>query len=188
MKIVSLFGSPRKNGNTGTVLGWVEDELRVQGHEVVRINTPDHRINGCLECYQCQKTVNEPGCPQKDDALPIFGRMIEADAVIYASPLFCWSWSSQIKALIDRHFCLVKDAGSPKWSSMLQGKPTALVMTSAGEMEANADLLVHQYRNLVDYARAVVKGTLVIPYCTVPDAIPAEVRVQAASLARDLVF
>jgi multimeric flavodoxin WrbA len=188
MKIVSLFGSPRKKGNTATVLGWVEEELRAAGHEVARINMTDHAINGCLECYQCQKTANEPGCPQKDDALPIFGRMMEADAVIYASPLFCWSWSGQIKLLIDRHFCLVKDAGTHKWSSLLQGKPTALVMTSAGGMQANAELLVQQYRNLAEYARAVVKGTLVVSYCTVPDAIPAEVRVQAASLARDLVL
>jgi multimeric flavodoxin WrbA len=174
-------------GNTATVLGWVEEELSQQGHEVARINVTDHTINGCLECYHCQKTVNEPGCPQKDDALSIFGRMVEADAVIYASPLFCWSWSSQIKTLIDRHFCLVKDAGSRKWSSLLQGKPTALVMTAAGEIPANAELLVQQYRNLIEYARAEVKATLVVPYCTSPDAIPAEVRVQAASLARDLV-
>ncbi len=176
MKIVSLFGSPRKQGNTATVLGWVEEQLNERGHEVARINTCDYLINGCQECYHCQNSVNEPGCPQKDDTLSIFGRMMEADAVIYASPLFCWSWSSQIKPLIDRHFCLVKEAGSRKWSSLLQDKPTALVTTSAGGMQANAELLVQQYRNLIEYARAKVKATLVVPYCTTPDAIPAEVK------------
>jgi multimeric flavodoxin WrbA len=187
MKIVSLCGSPRKTGNTATVLTWVEEELRQEGHEVVRIDLADHDIKGCRECYQCQKTVTEPGCPQKDDALPIFGRMMEADAVIYASPLFCWSWSAQIKSLIDRHFCLVKEAGTTRWSSLLQDKPTALVMTSAGPAEGNGDLLVQQYRNLMGYARAQAKGSLVVPLCSTPDAIPAEVRVKAASLARDLV-
>jgi multimeric flavodoxin WrbA len=187
MKIVSLCGSPRKNGNTAMVLGWVEDELRENGHEVARIDVVDCDVKGCLECYQCQKNLKEPGCPQKDDALSIFGRMMEADAVIYASPLFCWSWSAQIKPLVDRHFCLVKEAGTRKWSSLLQDKPTALVMTSAGPMEGNADLLIQQYRNLVEYGRATVKGTLVVPLCTTPDQIPAEVRVKAATLARDLV-
>lgn len=187
MKIVSLFGSPRKKGNTATVLNWVEDELREQGHEVARIDVGERDVKGCLECYQCQNTLTEPGCPQKDDALSIFGRMMEADAVIYASPVFCWSWSAQIKPLVDRHFCLVKEAGTRKWSSLLQDKPTALVVTAAGPMEGNAELLVQQYRNLVEYGRALVKGSLVVPLCTTPDAIPAEARVKAVNLARSLI-
>jgi multimeric flavodoxin WrbA len=186
MKVVSIFGSPQKKGNTATVLGWVEEALVNQGHEVDRINVTQYKVNGCLGCYKCQEKPDEPGCVQKDDALELLNRMIDADAIVYASPLYCWSWTGQIKPLIDRHFCLVTDAGTPKWKSLIAGKPTALVMTCAGPVEENADILVKQFDSLVDYGRARVVDHLVVPLCTSPDALPVNVKEQAAKLAGDL--
>lgn len=78
MKVVTILGSPRRKGNTATVLGWVEDELKRHGHDVERIDISRHDVKGCLGCYKCQKKLKEPGCPQKDDALGIFDKMIAA--------------------------------------------------------------------------------------------------------------
>ena len=186
MKVVSVFGSPHKKGNTAKVLGWVEEELINQGHEVDRIDVTEYTVNGCLGCYTCQNKPEEPGCPQKDDAVELLTRMIDADAIIYASPLFCWSWSGQIKPLIDRHFCLVTDAGTAKWTSLIEGKPTALVMTAAGPVKGNADILVKQFDSLADYAKVSVVDRLVVPLCTTPDAIPDDIKQHAASLAGEL--
>ena len=187
MKVVSLFGSPRKKGNTARVLGWVEEALVSQGHEVSRINVTQHKVNGCVACYTCQSEPDRPGCPQEDDALEIFDQLFEADAVIYASPLFCWSWTAQIKSLIDRHFCLVTDAGGPKWKSLLEDKPVALVMTAAGPLEENADVLVKQFDALAQYAKAKIVDHLVVPFCTTPDAIGDDTREQAVKFAENLV-
>lgn len=187
MKIVSLFGSPRKKSNTVKALSWVEEELKSQGHEVDRINMKDHKINGCISCYACQSKPDEPGCPQKDDLLDVVGRMMAADVVIYASPLYCWSWTSQIKTLIDRHFCLVTDAGGPNWKSLLEGKKAALVTTMAGPMEGNGDLLVKQYEGLMQYAKVSNAGVFSVPFCTTPDAIGDDVKEQAVKFARELV-
>jgi multimeric flavodoxin WrbA len=187
MRIVTLFGSPRKKGNTATVLGWVEEALRSQGHEVDRVDVVKHKINGCLECYTCQKKPDEPGCPQKDDALEIFQRMMDADVVVYASPMFCWSWTAQIKPLIDRHFCLVTDLGDGVYKSLLEGKKVALVGTCAGPMEANGKHLVEQFSALVDYSKARLVGQLFVPSCTTPEAIPEKARHQAVELAKDIV-
>jgi multimeric flavodoxin WrbA len=186
VNIVSVFGSPRKKGNTAAVLNWVEEELRSQGHEVDRINIKDHAINGCIECYVCQTKPDEPGCPQKDDLLDVMSRVIDADVVIYASPMFCWSWTAQIKPFIDRHFCLVTDSGSPQWKSLIEGKKAALVMTLGGPMEGNGDLLVKQFEGLVEYGKAVVAGMLTVPFCSTPEAIGGDVKEQAVTFAQEL--
>lgn len=187
MKILSSLGSPRKKGNTAKVLGWVEEELRNRGHEVQRINVTEHKVNGCQECYTCQGKPGEPGCPQPDDAVGILNRLIAADAIIYASPLFSWSWTAQMKALIDRHFCLLTDIDTDHPSSLMDGKRLALVTTAQGPVEGNAELLVQQFNSLAQYSKAAVAEHLVVPFCTTPDAISDDIRRQAAEMAMVLV-
>ncbi len=187
MKIVSLLGSPRTKGNTAKVLGWVEEGLHNEGHRVDRINVVDHVVNGCLECYACREKSEEPGCPQQDDAVGILERMMAADVIIYASPLFSWSWPAQMKALIDRHFCLFADIDTENPRSLIDGKRMALVMTAKGPVEGNADLLVRQFDCLAQYAKATLTEHLVVPLCTTPDAISDEIRRQAVALAEALV-
>ena len=88
MKVMTILGSPKKNGNTAKVLGLFESMI-ANDHEVDRINIADSDVKGCIGCYACQQTPNEPACVQKDDAVSIFERMMNSDAVVYASPLYC---------------------------------------------------------------------------------------------------
>lgn len=187
MNIVTLFGSPRKKGNTATLLGLVEEALTNRGHQVDRVDVAKHKINGCLECYTCQQKPDKPGCPQKDDALAIFERMLAADLVIYASPMFCWSWTSQIKSLIDRHFCLVTDLGGGKYKSLIEAKKVALVGTCAGPLEGNGTHLVEQFNALVDYAKARSMGQLFVPLCTTPEAMSDMARPKIAEFVDAIV-
>ncbi len=186
MKIVTVLGSPRKKGNTATALGWLEKELISLDHQVERINIVDFKVKGCIECYTCTTSQDEPGCPTKDDFLQLYSRMAAADGIVYASPLFCWEFSSQIKPLIDRHFCLVKDYGSPGHKSFLEGKKAALLVTCAGPVEDNADLIVKVFDRLARYTKCNVVGTEVIPLCTSPDNMPDSAQEAAASLARKI--
>ncbi|MHC4535952.1 MAG: flavodoxin family protein [Planctomycetota bacterium] len=183
MKILAIFGSPRKKGNTAEVLSLFEEKVE-KNHEVERINITQHKVGGCLGCYKCQKIDDEPGCVQKDDALTIFERMIQADAIVYASPLYCWSFTSQIKPLIDRHFCLVKGYGTPDHDSLLSGKPAALLVTCAGPIEGNCDAIQHIFNGFSEYVKLTAKGNFILPFCTTPDAIGDEGTELAGNLAK----
>ena len=186
MKVVSVFGGPRKRGNTTTVLGWVEEELRDKGHEVERVDVADLSIGGCTGCWACMGINDEPGCVIEDDAQPIFERMMTADAIVFASPLYMWGFPGQLKPFLDRSCCLVKDYGGPNYNSLIGGKPGGLVVTCMGPLENNADLIQGIYKRYADYAQLTSVGELVVPNCTEPDQLPAEVKNQAVAFAQRL--
>ena len=173
MKIITILGSPRKKGNTAKVLSMFEDKVE-KSHEIERVNITQYKVGGCLGCYKCKEKSSEPGCVQKDDALTIFEKMIQADVIVYASPLYCWSFTSQIKPLIDRHFCLVSGDGTPDHDSLLKGKPAALLVTCAGPIEGNCDAIQSIFAGIADYLKLTSKGNYILPFCTTPDAIGDE--------------
>lgn len=186
MKVIALQGSPRKNGNTATVLGMVREELEAQGHEMETIRVSIKKINGCLGCFACKKKLDEPGCVQKDDAPAVFEAMMAADAIIYASPLYFWSFSSQLNALVDRHCCIVKGYKTPEHKSFLDGKRTALLVTCASPVENNADIIQEIFDRMQSYTLTSPAGKYIISECTTPDALGDGAREQAKSLARDI--
>ena len=187
MNILTILGGPRKKGSTARMLSVLEDHLKSLNHSVDRINVTDYDINGCISCYKCLKEINAPGCSQKDDAMKIFDRMINSDVIIYSTPLYCWSWAAQIKPLVDRHYCLVKNYGSKQHKSFLETKKSALVVTCGGPLENNADILVTAYNHLMHYCKVKEFHNLVIPFCASPNSINASHEDQARRLAETLV-
>ena len=186
MKIVTILGSPKQKGNTAEVLSMFEEKVRGD-HEVERINITQHKVGGCLGCFKCQERPNETGCVQKDDAAAIFEKMIQADAIVYASPLHCWSFSSQLKPLIDRHVCLVTGYGTPGFNSLIAGTRTALLLTCAGPIEGNCDAIKMISSGFAGYAKATSAGEFILPGCTTPDAIGDEGDALAGKLAEAIV-
>lgn len=170
MKIITILGSPRKKGNTAKLLSMFEDEIK-ETQQIERINVTQYKVGGCLGCYKCKEKPGDPGCVQKDDALTIFEKMIQADAIVYASPLYCWSFTSQIKPLIDRHFCLVSGEGTSDHDSLIGGKRAALLVTCAGPIEGNCDAIQGIFAGFTDYLKLDGKGNYILPFCTTPDAI-----------------
>ncbi len=66
MNIVTILGSPRKQGNTHAVLRWFE-ELAAPSHRISRIYVVDFNLHGCSGCDACQEILDEPGCVEEDD-------------------------------------------------------------------------------------------------------------------------
>lgn len=99
MKVLAIMGSPRKKGNTDLLLDEAIKGAESQGAEVEKLIVDEATIGGCLEDYHCEKDGN---CIIRDDMDEIYPKLLEADAVIVASPIFFYGVTSQLKALIDR--------------------------------------------------------------------------------------
>ena len=187
MKFVTVMGSPRRDGNTAKALAWTEEELKAQGHEVDHIDIMDCKITYCDACFRCQNVDGGPACPQDDDGNAVFQRMIEADGVLLATPLYCWGFSAPMKALLDRGVCLIKRPGSDDAVYLLGGKRAGLLVTAGGPDDGNADLIVETFKRYTEYLRCEPKGKLVVPYCRQGAELGPNVQVQARDLAQDLV-
>jgi multimeric flavodoxin WrbA len=187
MQITSLLGSAKKKGNTATVLGWVENELQSLGHDVERIYLNNKSIGGCLGCAKCRENPAEIACVQKDDAIDIMEQMISSDVILLASPIYFWSFSAQIKALIDRGYSLVTNYHKPGHTSLLKGKRIGLLVTGADAYDDNAEGMFIAFDRIVDFFLAKKSGELYVGDCSVPADLSEEVKEKALDLARSLV-
>ncbi|TVM35192.1 flavodoxin family protein [Oceanidesulfovibrio marinus] len=186
MKIVTLLGSAKKKGNTATVLGWTEDELRALGHEVERVELANANISGCMGCAKCRKHPDEIACVQNDDANSILAKMIAADAVLFASPLYFWSFTAQMKLLIDRTYALVANYLQPNQISLMQDKRIGLIATGGSTYEDNAEAMFTTFDRLAGFLMAEKAGELYAQCQSHPSRVPANVEEKAKELARSL--
>ena len=187
MQVTTLLGSAKKKGNTATVLGWVEEELQSMGHGVERIYLNDKSIAGCLGCAKCRENPHEIACVQKDDAIDIMRKMISSDVVLYASPVYFWGFSAQIKALIDRGYSLAANYHKPEHTSLMRGKRIGLLVTGAGTRENNAEGMFTAFDRIVGYLLARKSGELYVGKCIEPADLPEEFKNKALELAHALV-
>lgn len=162
LRIYGFLGSPRRKGNTATLLEAVLREARKRGHETELIHLMGRKISGCVECFACQKVMDEPGCAIKDDMQEMFPKMLSADRILLATPVFDWSFSWLMKAFLDRTYCLAKYAEDGTYTSLLEGKKCGLLVTAAGDEFDGADLVVEAYRRIVEYHRMEYIGHIVV--------------------------
>jgi|UniRef100_A0A7C3WIG0 multimeric flavodoxin WrbA len=99
MKILAIWASPRKGGNSEILLNSFLEGAADAGAGVEKIALRELRITPCLEIYHCFK---DGTCPIKDDMQPLYEKLLAAEVVALASPIFFYSLSAQAKAMIDR--------------------------------------------------------------------------------------
>ena len=99
MKVLGIYGSPRKNGNTDQLLDRALEGAESAGAEVSRISVRDLKISGCIECGGCDKTGK---CVVEDDMQKVYPLLEEANVIFLASPIFFYGMTAQVKALVDR--------------------------------------------------------------------------------------
>jgi len=110
MKVVAFNGSPRRDGNTATLLGAVLGELHSQGieTELVHLKGP---LSGCIACFQCFEK-KDGRCAQKRDMInECIEKMSGADGIILGSPTYFADLTPELKALIDRAGFVAKANG-----------------------------------------------------------------------------
>ena len=141
MKIVVLTGSPRKNGNSAYLAEQFIKGAEEKGHEVFRFDCAFKQVEPCRACNRCG--MNGP-CIFNDDFQELRPRLIEADMVVFATPMYYFGISAQMKRVIDRFYAI---NGQIKGVS----KKAALVMTYADTSTKEAEPMRVHYHTLMDY-------------------------------------
>lgn len=144
MKVVAFNGSPRKGGNNEICLKLIETELNKQGieMEIVQVGA---KANPCVACYNCLET-GSGHCIQKDPVNEWIDKMVAADGIILASPVYYGGIAGGMKCFLDRAFL----AAGPK----LHHKVGAAVVTlrRSGGLETYQQL--NAYMNTMEMVMA----------------------------------
>jgi len=100
IKVLAFATSPRRHGNSETLLDWVLTAMAKQeGISIEKIALEEANINPCRGCNACE-VLNK--CVQRDGMDIVHDKIVEADCIVLASPIFCMGLCAQAKALVDR--------------------------------------------------------------------------------------
>ena len=103
-KIVVITGSPRKTGNSFAMTQAFIDAAKAEGHIITRFDAAFKKLGGCHACETCFKSGK--ACSFDDDFNELAPYILEADAVVFTTPVYWYSYPSQIKAVIDKLYAL----------------------------------------------------------------------------------
>jgi len=170
MKILGVLASPRKNkSNTLELLKEVLSAVGGEGFAEEIIHLCDYKIEFCRHCEAGHKNILS--CPMRDDACLLQKKMLEVDAIVFASPVYIHHITGHLKNLLDRssHFIHCQ---------RLRGKYVAAVATSGGGPHEMVPEYIKNYA--ISCGAQYVRG--------ISTAIPLteNLRHQAQSLGRDL--
>ena len=98
-KILAIYGSPRRRGNTSLLLQKAVEGARDAGDQVDEIILRDLKMSPCLEIYGCKKTGR---CVIRDDFQKVYDQLLFSDGIMLASPIFFYAVSAHTKILMDR--------------------------------------------------------------------------------------
>jgi putative NADPH-quinone reductase len=136
-KVVAIGGSPRRNGNSNSLLRIAVEAAEERGAAIQCFYPSDLHIAGCLACQGCRRTP-ESTCVQQDDMQQLYTAIKECDVLVVASPVYFYSLSSWVKAVLDRGYALItpgaEETGGEDWPRRVPpGKGFYFISTQAEE-------------------------------------------------------
>ncbi len=158
MKIVLLEGSPNRNGSSNLLADCFRQGAEEAGHTVELIDVAHANIHPCTGCIHCGY---EGPCVQKDDVEGIRRKILDADMLVFATPLYYYGMSAQLKIMVDR-FCA--------FNSSIQGKhmKSALIAAAWNSDDWTFEALEAHYQTLVRYLNLQDMGMILGKGCGSP--------------------
>lgn len=138
MKIAILNGSPRKQNTSAMVDAFCEG-AKEAGHEVEVLHVGKMKIAGCMGCEYCH-TKGEGKCIQKDDMEKVMPAYLDADMLVFASPVYYFDMTAQLSAAIQRVYAIGKPA---------KAKKAAFLISSGSPNTASGAIAT--YQNMIGY-------------------------------------
>jgi len=155
-KILILMGSPRKNGNSAVLAKNLADGATASGARVETIDIQGMDINPCTGCDRCQGKQSS-GCVIVDDMQGIYGKLVEADAIVFASPIYWFSVTAQLKMVIDRIYAI--GGGN---SNVFEGKNLGILLTYADSdpFTSGAVNALRMFQDISAYLGTAIVGSV----------------------------
>lgn len=151
MKITILNGSPRHNGNTQIMADTFSETARENGHTVNILNIANMNIRGCLGCKYCYSHGGK--CVQDDDMENVLAELSDTDMVVFASPVYWFDMTAQLKTVIDRLYTC--------GSTGFHFNKTALLLDAGADHVFDA--AIAQYKGMTAYLKWEDKGIITVP-------------------------
>ncbi|MCR5563070.1 MAG: flavodoxin family protein [Desulfovibrio sp.] len=136
--VLVISSSPRNNSNSDALAEAFTEGAKAAGHSVEKIALRDKTINFCKGCLACQKTKR---CVQHDDADDIVQKMLLADVLCFATPIYYYAVSGQLKTMLDR--------ANPLYPADYAFRDVYLLAASAEDDPAAMDCAVKELKGWV---------------------------------------
>ena len=138
-KVLIISSSPRRGGNSDLLCDRFMEGAREAGLEVEKVFLKDLKINYCTGCNRCYN--GEHPCPQRDDAAGVLEKMVAADVIVMATPVYFYTVCGQMKTLIDR--CCAR-------YTEMTGKEFYFIVAAADDSKAAMERTIDGFRGFLD--------------------------------------
>lgn len=126
MKILAILGSPRKNGDNAVIMEHFIKGAGQSGHQVDICRVYDMEMKGCTACYACTRGKTDI-CIHQDDFNAVHGKIVEADCLVFSTPVYFGHMTGPLKTFIDRLYTFLNEDFTLKH---LPGKKFITIVTS----------------------------------------------------------
>ena len=158
-RILGVVGSPRKNGNTHTLVSRILEGAEQEGARVEGIFLNDLHIMECDGCHACWKTGK---CSKDDDMIPVYPKIMESDVIILGTPVYWYGPTALMKGFIDRLVYFNCPENRPK----IRGKSAVLVVPFEEENPEAAELLLAMFEKSLSYLEMTLAAQILVPGVT----------------------
>lgn len=140
MNIVVLTGSPHKNGTSALLAEQFIKGAKEAGHDIYRFDAAFRKVHPCIACDHCAKDV----CVFQDDMVELSPKLLASDMIVFATPIYYFSFSAQLKMVIDRFYAYNQE--------LIDAKKKAVLLATGGDEDAwSFDVIANLYHNLCKY-------------------------------------
>ena len=153
-KVLAVLGSPRRNGNSACLAEQVMSGARSLGATTETVYLHELEIKPCDACDLCEGDTYT-GCVIDDDMQMLYPKIIEADAIVIASPIYWFTVSAQTKLFIDRGYALKSKDGY-----VLKGKRMGIVLSyeDSDPVTSGAVNAIRTFQDISAYVKATITG------------------------------
>ena len=155
-RVLILTASPRKNGNSTILALKAAEGVKAEGGEAEVVSIGNLKIAPCNACDSC-RTTPEAGCVIKDDMQPLYQKIKDSKGIIFATPIYWFNVSAQMKSLLDRTYATYN-----KGIYAFTGKDVGVILTYEDEdvFVSGGINALRSFQDIFAYVKANLVGAV----------------------------